>query len=100
MVRPWSCSFKNVPSLCASRFSASAAALSGREASNAASSVPVSSSSSHAVHFSSNVFIEIPQQVLQFFPRVEKSRHDRANGTPERLRNLVILHVLGFLHQN
>src|SRR5438270_13350737 len=100
MARQGRCSFKNVPSCWASRFSASAASLSGSEASNSISSAPVSSPSIHAVHFSSNVFIEVPQKVLQFFPGVEKSRHHGADGTPERLGNLVVLHVLGFLHQN
>ena len=40
----------------------------------------LSSSSTQAVHFSSNVFINIPQQILQFFPRIKQARHDRADG--------------------
>src|SRR3954471_5461103 len=100
MARQGRCSFRNVPSFCASRFSASAAAKSGSDASNSTSSWPASSPSIHAVHFSSNVFIEVPQEVLEFFPGIEKSRHHRTNGTTERFRDLVVLHVLSFLHQN
>src|SRR6476619_1465692 len=94
------CSFRNAPSLTVSRLSAWAAARSGSDASNSVSSPPVNSPSIHAVHFSSNVFIEIPQEVLELFASVEKPGHHRADGTPQRLGNLVVLHVLGFLHQN
>src|ERR1043165_339410 len=93
-------SFKNVPSFRASRFSASAAARSGNDASNSASSSPVNSPSIHALHFSSNVFIEVPQEVLQVFSGVEKPGHHRADRTAQRFRNLVVLHVFGLLHQN
>src|SRR4029453_3261515 len=70
--------FKKVPSFLASAFSASAAALSGNDASNSASSRPLSCPSSHAVHFSSNVFINVPQQILQFLARIKQTRHHRA----------------------
>src|SRR3954469_1658314 len=93
-------SFKNAPSFCASRFSAWAVTRSGSDASNSIRSSPVNAPSIHAVHFSSNVFIEVPQEVLEFFPGIEKPRHHGADGTTERFRNLVVLHVLGFLHQN
>jgi hypothetical protein len=34
-----------------------------------------------AVQFSSNVFINIPQQILQLFARIEQARHDGADRT-------------------
>src|SRR3982074_233522 len=95
-----SCSFNNEPSLRASCFSTSAAALSGNDASNSASSLPASCPSIQAVNFSSNVFINVPQQSLQFFAGVEKPGHDRADRAVERFCDLVILHVFNFLHQN
>src|SRR4030095_1771475 len=94
------CLRKKEPSFFALCFSASAAALSGSEARNSSSSRPVSWSSIQAVHFSSNVFINILQQVLQFLPRIKQSRHHSADGTTECFRDLVVLHVFGFLHQN
>src|SRR5436190_3281398 len=100
MARQGRYSFKNIPSFCAPRFSASAAARSGSDASNSTSSWPASSPSIHAVHFSSNVFIEVPQEVLQFFSGVEKPGHHCADRAAQRFRNLVVLHVFGFLHQN
>src|SRR6266481_6405242 len=74
--------FNSSPSFFASAFSASAEALSGSDASNSDSSRPLSWSSSHAVHFSSNLFIHVSQQILQFLARVKKARHDGADGAP------------------
>src|SRR5882724_6161152 len=90
--------FKRAPSFFASAFSASAVALSGSEASNSVSSLPLSWPSSHAVHFSSNVFINVLQQILQFLARIKEARHHRANRATERFCNFVILHLFNFLH--
>src|SRR4029434_2581546 len=84
----------------ASAFSASAAALSGNDASNSASSRPLSCPSSHAVHFSSNVFIHVPQQILQFLARIKQTRHHRAYGATECFRDFMILHLFDLFHQN
>src|SRR5207249_4504904 len=99
-VRAPSSRFKSSPTFLASAFSASAEALSGSECSNSDNSRPLSWPSSQAVHFSSNVFINVPQQILQFLACIKQTRHHRANGAPQSLCNLVVLHVFGFLHQN
>src|SRR5262249_6454385 len=70
--------FKRAPSFLASAFSAAAAALSGKDASNSDSSRPLSCPSSHAVHLSSNVFIDVSQQILQFLACIKQTRHHRA----------------------
>src|ERR1051325_2694000 len=89
--RALSSRFKSSPSFSAPTFSASAAPLSGSEASNSDSSRPLSWPSTHAVHFSSNVFINVPQQGLQFLACIKETRHHRANRASDGLCNFVIL---------
>src|SRR5436309_973099 len=95
-----SASARPISSFFASAFSASAAALSGSEASNSVSSLPLSLPSSHAVHFSSNVLINVLQQILQFLACIEQARHHCANRAAERFCDFVILHFFNLLHQN
>src|ERR1051325_7574223 len=92
--------FKNADSFCVSCFSASASVRSGREASNSTSSFPFSWPSSQAVHFSSNVFINISQQILEPFSRVEQPRHYRSNRTSQHFGDFIVLHVFRFFHEN
>src|SRR5207245_11000869 len=81
-----------------SSFSASAAALSGNDASKSINSLPASWPSSQAVHFSSNVFINVLQQSLEFLAGIKQARHDRANRAAQRLGNFVILHLFDLFH--
>src|SRR5439155_19249446 len=99
-VRALSSRFKSSPSFSAHVLSASAAALSGSEASNSDSSRPLSWPSTHAVHFSSNVFINVSQQILQFLARIKQARHHRADGASKCFCNFVILHAFDLFHQN
>src|SRR3984893_7475881 len=92
--------FRNVPSFCESRFSASAAAKSGNDDSNSTNSLPLNWPSSQAVHFSSSVFIHVSQGILQFLAGIKQTRHHRADGAAQALGNLMILHLFNFFHQN
>src|ERR1051325_2645096 len=98
--RALSSRFKSSPSFSAPTFSASAAPFSGSEASNSDSSRPLSWPATHAVHFSSNVFINVPQQGLQFLACIKETRHHRANRASDGLCNFVIWHAFDLFHQN
>src|SRR5437762_6898588 len=91
---------RRTPTFLASAFSASAAALSGNDASNSDNSRPLSFPSSHAVQLSSNVFINVSQLILQFLARIKQARHHRAYRATECFRDFMILHLFNLLHQD
>src|ERR1700744_4549226 len=68
--------------------------------SKAARSAPVNLPSTHAVNCSSNGFIDVFQQGLEFLAGVKQAGHDGTERTAHLLGDLGILETIDFAHDD